>query len=308
MRLGVLVAASALVWLSWDPVRAQAPDAEPSAQAHALRQVIAMMEAEAAELKPRLETARGQLADLTRQIDEVTARLETGRADLIRLQTDQDRIKAAIAERRAERDRQTTAIQAAQAELSDLTDQIDDARAQAEAGQAAFQTAQADLTGLTDRIGTARAELADLTARQEAAQASLARSQDLAAQIADQERRVGELTESVRQLTAELTVLTRVRDAALSGPEPEAQAESEPGAAIAAATAAPDPRPPGPRRDPALVDAALAQAPALPAAAQRARLRDLLIGGHCATDALRQVQDPINRQTLLVLVGRLGGC
>ncbi|VDS10820.1 hypothetical protein PARHAE_04039 [Paracoccus haematequi] len=66
--------------------------------------------------------------------------------------------------------------------------------------------------------------------------------------------------------------------------------------------------PPQQPRDPAQVDAALALAPALPADPQRARLRGLLIEGHCATDALRQVQDPINRQTLLVLVGRLGGC
>ena len=59
---------------------------------------------------------------------------------------------------------------------------------------------------------------------------------------------------------------------------------------------------------PGLVDAALALAPALPPAPQRARLRDLLVQGHCATEALGQVQDPINRQTLLVLVGRLGRC
>mgnify|MGYP007008287599 CR=1 FL=1 len=56
-------------------------------------------------------------------------------------------------------------------------------------------------------------------------------------------------------------------------------------------------------------DAALALAPALPPAGeQRTRLRDMLIQGHCPTEALAQVQDPINRQTLLALVSRLGGC
>lgn len=294
MHLGVwvLVAASVLASLGWNPVHAQAPDPDPPAQAHALRQVISMMEAEAAELEPRLETARGQLADLTRQIAEVTERLEAGRTDLIRLQTDQDRIKAAIAEGQAEQDRQAAAIKAEQAEL---TARIDDLRTQAQAEDAAIQTA--------------RTNLAELTAQVEAARATLAQSQDLAGQIAEQESRLGELTENVRQLTAELTALTRVRDAALAQPEPQPEPETVPQAAAAAGGGGtPDLAAPGPRRDPGQVDAALALAPALPAASGRARLRDLLVQGHCTTDALRQVQNPINRQTLLVLVGRLGGC
>lgn len=302
----VRVAVWALASLIWVPAGAQVPEpgVEPAAQAHALRQVISMMESEAAELEPRLETARAQMADLNRQIAEATARLETGRADLDRLQNEQDSIKGEIAEAQAERDRQTGAIAAAQQELSDLTARIDESRAEAQVAQTAVQDAQADLADVTSQIETARTEQAALTARQEAVEASLARSQDLAGQIAAQEHRLGELTEGVRQLTAELTALTRVRDAALDQPDPEPRPDTPPRADTAAA----DPSPQGPRRDPGLVDAALSQAPALPAAAQRARLRGLLIDGHCTTDALRQVQDPINRQTLLVLVERLGGC
>lgn len=62
-------------------------------------------------------------------------------------------------------------------------------------------------------------------------------------------------------------------------------------------------------RDADQVSAVLATTPGLPQSpAARDRLRDLLVEGECTIDALRQVQDPINRQALLVLLAGLDGC
>lgn len=94
----VFLAASVSVWLSGNAADAQAVDADLPGQAHALRQVISTMESEVAELQPRLDMAREQLADLTRQIDEATQQLESRRRDLSSLQADRDKLHAAIAE------------------------------------------------------------------------------------------------------------------------------------------------------------------------------------------------------------------
>ena len=57
------------------------------------------------------------------------------------------------------------------------------------------------------------------------------------------------------------------------------------------------------------VSAILATTPGLPQSqASRDRLRDLLVEGQCTIDALREVQNPINRQALLVLLAGLDGC
>ncbi len=134
-------------------------------------------------------------------------------------------------------------------------------------------------------------------------QARLTRSEEVAAQIAEQESRSAELAQQIAAQTAELTALTRVRDAAAPAPEvADAGDDGIPQSPVAPEAAMV-------RRNPAQVDAALALAPALPPAGEQlTRLRDMLIQGHCPTEALAQVQDPINRQTLLALVSRLGGC
>lgn len=63
-------------------------------------------------------------------------------------------------------------------------------------------------------------------------------------------------------------------------------------------------------RSPADVLAALDVAPGLPDrdSPQRERLRDMLVEGACATDALRASMGTINRQALLSLIETLGGC
>ncbi|MCQ0969131.1 hypothetical protein MLD63_01610 (plasmid) [Paracoccus sp. TK19116] len=65
----------------------------------------------------------------------------------------------------------------------------------------------------------------------------------------------------------------------------------------------------GEPRDAALVAGVVADAPGAPTdPVLRTRLHDLLVQGVCAPDALAQVQDPINRQTLLALMTRLPRC
>jgi hypothetical protein len=56
--------------------------------------------------------------------------------------------------------------------------------------------------------------------------------------------------------------------------------------------------------------AALSDAPGLSAASpeQMDRLGVLLTEGTCATDALQEVFEAINRQTLVFLIRNLGGC
>lgn len=283
------IAVLAVVWTWGGIAGAQAPDADLSQQAHSLRQIISTMEAEAAELEPRLAAARSRLSDLNRQIDEAAARLEAANADLAQGEAAEAELQAAIARATQERDRQEEDLKSGAAALADL-----EARAEA-----------------------ARASLADARQRLEAVEADRARSEGLAADIARQEAKSQDLAEAVRQLTAELTALARVRDAALAQSQPAAPAgdgagDTAPAAAAGAASEPSSRLPPATDlqpRDPAQVDAALAAAPALPPGnAQQGRLRALLIEGWCVTDALGQTQNPINRQTLLALVGRLGGC
>ena len=87
--------ATVAVALAWAPAGAQD---DLSGQAHALRQVIATMESEAAELEPRLAQAR--------------ARLEA-------LRQEEEAIQAAIAEGRAEQDRQDAALHRDQEQQND---------------------------------------------------------------------------------------------------------------------------------------------------------------------------------------------
>lgn len=96
---------------------------------------------------------------------------------------------------------------------------------------------------------------------------------------------------------------------------PVAPAEGSTGAAVAtpadtpADLPSPDALATGAPRDPALVASVLAGAPGAPTdPAAQERLRELLVQGVCAPDALAQVQDPINRQTLLALMTRLPRC
>lgn len=100
------------------PVQDQVPPAElvpddAAAQAHALRQIIAAMEVEAAELEPRLRNARQHFEDLNRQVEETAARLEEDRADLAKLREDERQARSAVDEAAAEKGRQQAALAAA---------------------------------------------------------------------------------------------------------------------------------------------------------------------------------------------------
>ena len=65
----------------------------------------------------------------------------------------------------------------------------------------------------------------------------------------------------------------------------------------------------GAPRDSDLVASVVASAPGAPQdPAMQDRLRELLVQGVCAPDALAEVQNPINRQTLLALMTRLPRC
>lgn len=313
VRIGyrVFLAGLAVACLSWGRAGAQAPDADLSRQAHSLRQIISTMEAEAAELEPRLAAARQQLADLNRQIEQAAAQRDAARRSLTEDEAAQAEIRDAISRGAKEQGRQQADLDAARRELAEMQDRAESARAalaqvteDRDRRRAERDAAAQDLADLESRTQAARAALAETAQRHQAMEADLARSATLAAQIAAQEDRSRDLAETVGRLTAELTALTRVRDAALAAAEPPpqpAESAARPDGTAPAADLQP--------RDARQVDAALAVAPALPpGGAQRGRLRDLLVEGQCVTDALAQVQTPINRQTLLVLVGRLGGC
>lgn len=315
VRIGyrVFLAGLAVACLSWGRAGAQAPDEDLSRQAHSLRQIISTMEAEAAELEPRLAAARQQLADLNRQIEQVTAQRDEARRSLAEDEAAQAEIRDAISRGAEEQGRQQADLDAARRELAEMQDRAESARAalaqvtaDRDRRRAERDAAAQDLADLESRTQAARAALAETAQRHEAMEADLARSATLAAQIAEQEDRSRDLADAVGRLTAELTALTRVRDAALAAAEPPAPPQpAESAARPDGAAPAADLQP----RDARQVDAALAVAPALPpGGAQRGRLRDLLVEGQCVTDALAQVQTPINRQTLLVLVARLGGC
>ncbi|TBN37770.1 hypothetical protein EYE42_14080 [Paracoccus subflavus] len=314
MRIGyrIFLAGLAVACLSSGRAGAQAPDDDLSRQAHSLRQIISTMEAEAAELEPRLAAARQQLTDLNGKIEQATAQMDAVSRDLAEGKAAEAEMRAAITQATEERNRQQADLETARREMADAQARTESARAalaqitgDRDRRQAELDAAAKELDDLESRTQAARAALAEITQRHEAMQADLVRSQDLAAQIAEQENRSRDLADAVRRLTAELTALTRVRDAALAEAQPPspqpAGTEAEPDAAASPAGLQ--------ARDSRQVDAALAAAPALPQGGdRRGQLRTLLVEGHCVTDALAQVQNPINRQTLLVLVGRLGGC
>ncbi|MGR3199351.1 MAG: hypothetical protein ACU0DM_11515, partial [Paracoccus sp. (in: a-proteobacteria)] len=169
---------------------------------------------------------------------------------------------------------------------------------------AQIEAQQAQATELTEPIQTMTAELANLQQQRQAAEADVAASQDLVARIEAQQAQATELTEQIQTMTAEMADLQQQREATVE-PQPEPVEEPEPAAPVVAAESG-EALPP---RDADQVDAVLATTPGLPQApAARGRLRDLLIDGQCAIDALREVQNPINRQALLVLVNQLDGC
>lgn len=266
-------------------------------------------EAEAAITQARTEAQDQQTAldAMNSELAEVTAQVEAARAELGDIADQRNALQAhsqELASRIAEQEGQSGQMAQDISRMNDELAAITQARTEAQDQQTALDDMKSELAEVTAQLDAARAELGDIAGQRNALQAQ---SAELATRIVEQEPQPGQLDGNFERLSSELAAMVRERDAAEAAPEPVA-----PAAPPATADAGPAPRPadggPGQRRNPAVVDAALAQAPALPEAPLRNQLRDLLIDGHCATEALAQVQDPINRQTLVALVGRLGGC
>ncbi len=267
--------------------------------------------------------ARSQLQDLNRDISHARARLSQGQDDLIGLQDQAQDLRDDIAQAQRDMAQQTAA---AEAEAARLADEARTARAEIEAmtreidGLHEREVAQierllqleSDRDAVQAQHDSLQAEVADLSDRRDALQAETARAEALAEQIRLQEEQSQALTDRIGVLTAELSALTRIFEQSIAQESP-AEAASPVADDIAPdilAQDAPDPEPAVvAQRSPAAVDAALAAAPGLPAEpGPRRRLRSLLIAGECAPDALRTIQNPINRQTLLVLMDRLDRC
>ena len=146
-------------------------------------------------------------------------------------------------------------------------------------------------------------------------QAELDRSESLAAQIAVQEERAAALQTQIETLSTDLAAQQAEPEQA-AAPEPPTDAPAEPApvatqepAADAQLAVTGDDGLALQPRDADQVSAILATTPGLPQSqASRDRLRDLLVEGQCTIDALREVQNPINRQALLVLLAGLDGC
>ena len=164
-------------------------------------------------------------------------------------------------------------------------------------------------------LNAVQSELAELTTRRDAMQADLNRSESLAAQIAEQEERAAALQTQIETLSTDLAAQQADPEQAAAPEQPtDAPAEpapvatQEPAADAQLAVTGDDGSALQPR-DADQVSAILATTPGLPQSqASRDRLRDLLVEGQCTIDALREVQNPINRQALLVLLAGLDGC
>lgn len=276
-----------------------------------------------AEQEAELTAARSQLQDLNRDISHAQARLVQGQNDLVTLQDRAQQLRDDIAQAQQDMAQQTAA---ATAETARLAEEARMARSQIEAmtqtidGLHAREVAQierllqleTDHEALQAQHDALQAEMAELSDRRDTLQTETARAEALAEQIRLQEEQSQTLTDRIGVLTAELSALTRIFEQSIAQESP-AEAASPVADDIASdilAQDAPDPEAAVVvQRSPAAVDAALAAAPGLPAEpGPRRRLRSLLIEGHCAPDALRAVQNPINRQTLLVLMDRLDRC
>ena len=119
-----------------------------------------------------------------------------------------------------------------------------------------------------------------------------------------------QLQSELEAARAELDALREQLSDADEAPPSEAATPTAPGDTETPAGLPPPGEPAtGAPRDPALVASVVETAPGVPTdPATQERLRDLLVQGVCAPDALAQVQDPINRQTLLALMTRLPRC
>ena len=265
------------------------------------------VEAAIAQARTAAQDQQAALDAMKSELAEVTSQVETARADLGRIADQRDGLQARskeLASRITEQESQSDQMAQDISRMNDELAALAHARTEAQDQQAALDKAKSELAEVTAQLDAARTELGAIAGQRNALQAQ---SSEPAPRIVEQEPQPGQLAGNFERLSSELAAMVRERDAAEAPPEPVAPAPPS-----ATADAGPAPRPaddgPGRRRDPASVDAALAQAPALPEPPLRNRLRDLLIDGHCTTEALAQVQDPINRQTLVALVGRLGGC
>lgn len=138
-----LLGATSFAW-------AQTPSDDTASQAHALRQIIAALELEAAELEPQVEAARAALSDLTSRIDETTAQLAQEQESLDRVRQEEGAVSSQIETARAAEVDLNARIDAAEASLAELTESIEARRAEADQ--------------LTERAGT------DAAAEQERAQ------------------------------------------------------------------------------------------------------------------------------------------
>lgn len=289
-----------------------------------------------------LDAARNQLRDLNRDISHAQARLSQGQNDLITLQDQAQQLRADVAQAQQDLAEQTATAtaetarlaeeaRAARSEIEAMTRQLDDLQdkevaqverlLQLEADIEAAGTAlEAERDAAQAQRATFQDEVAALTEQRDALRAETSRAETLAEQIRSQEEQSQALADQIGVLTAQLSALTQVFAQPMAQQAPAQDAEQTPITAdippgiiaqnaLDPITAEPPVAAPELRRSAAAVDAALALAPGLPAASgPRSRLRTMLIEGRCAPDALREVQSPINRQTLLVLMNRLERC
>ena len=166
-------------------------------------------------------------------------------------------------------------------------------------------------------LNAVQSELAELTTRRDAMQAELDQSESLAAQIAAQEERAAALQTQIETLSSDLAA-QQAEPEQEAAPEPPTDAPAEP-APVATQEPAADAQlavtgddglalQPRDADQVSAILATTARSSTQSQARRATRLRDLLVEGQCTIDALREVQNPINRQALLVLLAGLDGC